>query len=379
MKKSRFLSTQLLVAITSMLLLFSGCEREENKQATNSQALHPLGVIEELPSTVKKVGFYQLPIRLKSLPTSIDYSNRMPTVRNQGTQGSCVGWAVGYYCRTYEKSLDFYWDVNGNAFSPSWIYNQINNGVDRGARISDAMNLVVNKGCDLLKDFPYDEFNFTRQPDAASFNRASSYKCASWQFLQNDVSTLKQILALGHVFVVGLKIYPDFDNLSSSNPIYDQLTGSSRGRHALCIVGYDDTKRAFKFINSWGITTYGINGYGWISYDLISNANLGLESYVFNPNYLNATISGPGSGYNGTTLNYSVNIIKGIGVVEPYTYYWELVNSDTEELLSTSTNSTFSLELSDPEMTGLKLTVTIKSANGISSSSTKYIANKGNR
>jgi hypothetical protein len=35
----------------------------------------------------------------------------------------------------------------------------------------------------------------------------------------------------------------------------------------MAIVGYDDAKQAFKVINSWG-TSWGSNGYGWISYNL---------------------------------------------------------------------------------------------------------------
>lgn len=45
----------------------------------------------------------------------------------------------------------------------------------------------------------------------------------------------------------------------------------------MCVVGYDDSKKAVKIINSWG-TSWGINGYGWISYDLIKNQSL--EAYV---------------------------------------------------------------------------------------------------
>lgn len=364
---------QKLFTVIILLFILSGCQKEENRTEITRGNLHPLGAVEESPSIHQKVGYYKLTSSLKSLPTSIDLSS-IPDVGDQGTQGSCVGWAVGYYLRTHEKSLDFYWDVNGNAFSPSWIYNQINGGVDQGARISDAMNLVVNKGCDLLSNFPYNQTNYTRQPDAASFARALNYKCDSWQFIQNDVSTFKQILAYRHAFVVGLKVYPDFDALSSTNPIYDVLSGNPRGRHALCIVGYDDAKQAFKFVNSWG-KSYGLDGYGWISYNLISNPNLGLEAYMFNPNYLNVTITGPGSGFTGTTLNYSANIISNIGIVQPYTYIWEISDPDAEEWSLISNNSTVSVVLNSG--IGFDLRLTIKSANNIVSTDIKHVANKG--
>jgi hypothetical protein len=131
---------------------------------------------------------------------------------------------------------------------------------------------MVNKGCDTLDQFPYTDTNYTKQPDDASFSRASQYKAASWSYLANNVNDLKAVLANGNTLVMGIAVLPDFDSLSPSNPVYDDASGTNRGYHALCIVGYDDTKNAFKFINSWG-SWWGIDGYGWISYDFVKDAS----------------------------------------------------------------------------------------------------------
>ena len=69
--------------------------------------------------------------------------------------------------------------------------------------------------------------------------------------------------------IVAISVYPDFE-ISSENEVYDDASGESSGGHAICLIGYDDSKRAFKFINSWG-SDWGLNGYGWISYDLIND------------------------------------------------------------------------------------------------------------
>jgi C1A family cysteine protease len=42
-----------------------------------------------------------------------------------------------------------------------------------------------------------------------------------------------------------------------------QRPGSTKGRHAMVICGYNG-KDAFKVRNSWG-TTWGEDGYGWMS------------------------------------------------------------------------------------------------------------------
>jgi len=41
------------------------------------------------------------------------------------------------------------------------------------------------------------------------------------------------------------------------------------GGHAICVVGYDDAKKWFKFKNSWG-KTWGDGGYGYMSYDYMA-------------------------------------------------------------------------------------------------------------
>jgi hypothetical protein len=86
-------------------------------------------------------------------------------------------------------------------------------------------------------------------------------------------------LADGDGVVIGVEIYPDFDNLSLSNPIYDVVSGTSRGGHAVTLIGYCDDKKAFKFINSWG-TAWGLGGYGWISYDLMNDTRVNFHGVM---------------------------------------------------------------------------------------------------
>lgn len=79
------------------------------------------------------------------------------------------------------------------------------------------------------------------------------YKAESWSELTDgNYSTIKAQLANGNPVFIGISVYPNFDKLDASNPIYNQVYGTSRGAHALCVIGYDDTKRAVKTINSWG-------------------------------------------------------------------------------------------------------------------------------
>lgn len=50
-------------------------------------------------------------------------------------------------------------------------------------------------------------------------------------------------------------------------PIPTEYSPKDRG-HAICLCGYDDSKGAFKFKNSWDIG-WGDKGYAWVSYDFL--------------------------------------------------------------------------------------------------------------
>jgi len=255
--------------------------------------LHPLGARFDSPSVFAKKSKVIAKPAAGTLPSSFDLSSVMPPVGNQGSSGSCVAWATTYSLLTYNETLSNKWNPSNTSheFSPAWVYNQINSGVDDGAIPSDAFNLIVARGCDTLDNFPFNDLDWTTQPDSASFARAVQFEQTSWSFVNQDVDTLKQVLVSGKPVVIAMMIFtPDFDLLSPTNQIYDTtnaytnylwsittnrfrittnyLSSYYRGGHAVCLVGYDDSIQAFHFINQWG-TAWGMNGYGWISYSFV--------------------------------------------------------------------------------------------------------------
>ncbi len=230
---------------------------------------HPLGALVR-PAPLFTPRAYT-PRVAGSLPASIDLSAQVPHVGDQGTYSSCVGWAVGYSLKTQEEQAERAWGVTTTAhqFSPLWIYNQIKIGTDGGSYVEDALNLLMNKGCDTLADF--NPSNLTTLPNAASFANALPFHAISWNYVNPDATSVKTILSQGRPVIVALQVYPDFDAIAPGNEVYDQLYGASRGGHAVCIVGYDDAKGAVKFVNQWGVN-WGLSGFGWISYAMLSNS-----------------------------------------------------------------------------------------------------------
>jgi len=247
-----------------------------------SQNLHPTGLKQKNLrdySFVKKSD-----IQLKSnLPLIIDHSANMPPVGNQGQYGSCVGWAAGYYYKTYQEYEDYGWNVNetNHIFSASFVYNHINGGGDYGAFFEDAFKLLMDNGCATINEFPYQ--NYANWPTENTYFNALKYRSNEFFYINTEnmtgIQQLKQHVAAGHCAVLGIAVYPNFDNIQQYNYTYcsADVSGALRGYHAVTIVGYDDTRitndgtGAFKLVNSWG-KSWGQSGYFWMSYTAVMDA-----------------------------------------------------------------------------------------------------------
>src|ERR1700742_1399076 len=74
------------------------------------------------------LSFPKEPVYRAYLPAEKDLSARFPAVGDQGPQGSCTAWAVGYALRSYYEGLRQGWDVADKAHqvSPASIYNRLN-------------------------------------------------------------------------------------------------------------------------------------------------------------------------------------------------------------------------------------------------------------
>jgi hypothetical protein len=204
-----------------------------------------------------------------------------------------VGFALGYATTSYQQQVQENWSLAYNAHrsSPSFIWNQLNGGVNSGINISNALNLLVSKGDDDIADFPHNDGDYVTQPNAASLARAARFKPASWNSIDVSQANFKAVLAGGNPVVITMDVFPDWDSLNSTtNTVFDSIldTDSPRGNHAVTVIGYDDARQAFKVINSWGTGWGGNGGYAWVAYSIINHSRLHVNAYVINaaPNTL---------------------------------------------------------------------------------------------
>lgn len=206
-------------------------------------------------------------ISTPALPAA--YSLNMPPVRNQGTEGSCVAFAVAYYARSaeqyYKTGASSFSDAT-NSFSPEYVFNQVKIDASCSASaVVNSLDLIKSQGVCTWQSMPYTPYGCSTMPATAQTTEAANYKISSYsKIINSDQTAIKTMLAAKHPVVASFTIDPSF---YSATPgfIWKSLTGNS-GSHTMALCGYDDAKHAYKAINSWG-TSWGDAGYIWIDYD----------------------------------------------------------------------------------------------------------------
>jgi len=244
-----------------------------------AEQLHPTGLLYRDPRLNPELIQTTYIEPVKALLSAVDLSSQMPPVGNQGSQGSCVAWAMGYYHKTHTEWREQGWNVSltQNQFSPAFIYNLMNGGTDGGAYFDDAMKVLADNGAANMSLMSYNQSDYTTWPSEASFDWATAYRGAGqyWIDASSDVglNLIKTQLNNGFTVVLGINVYYNFDYIYLYNYTYcaSERSGGNRGGHGVTIVGYDDNKvtsdgvGAFKLVNSWG-TGWGLSGFFWMSY-----------------------------------------------------------------------------------------------------------------
>ena len=214
-----------------------------------------------------------MPVKLAvALPASIDYTDKMSPVGNQFSEGTCVGFACVDGLREYQEEEEWkrYIDL-----SVRYVYANAKKIDDwpneEGTSIRYAMKILSDKGVcpeDCWRYIP----NVSGNPCDKADELAVPYQIDGyWRIDAEDmVQAMKEALVANGPFTASFVV---FDGINHPNNGVVPMPGENEnyiGGHALCIVGYDDTKKLFKFKNSWG-RLWGESGYGYFHYDYIED------------------------------------------------------------------------------------------------------------
>ena len=151
--------------------------------------------------------------RKNPLPNKVSLLEYAPKSMNQGSQGSCVGWASSYAARTILESRATGKTPNQVIFSPSFLYNQIALPGCQGTYISEAMKNMSNLGGLPYSQFPYNERSCDKKPDNYERTEASQYKIKGHNRLtkngnkhKTDLLAIKHNLVQGWPVVIGMMV-----------------------------------------------------------------------------------------------------------------------------------------------------------------------------
>lgn len=246
-----------------------------------------INVDEFYPMEMVDIGYLQTHPLLHTIKsrsvTSVDLHT--PPIGNQGALNSCVGWALCYAGVSIRLYND-YGNWSDALCSPSFLFNQYKGtiaSVDTtncdsvSAGIEHLGIRLMQEGVCSFAEMPYTT-DCNLQPTVAQKIDALNKKFTvnKIPFISlNDTSLYKTALRNGWPIVVGMPMYNVFDTIwndPSAEGIWDRVDTTDYNHnaagHASCIVGYDDTKEAFKVMNSWG-TSGGDAGYYWVKYNVV--------------------------------------------------------------------------------------------------------------
>lgn len=245
---------------------------------------YPTGLVDDSAAALTTLPQTQL--TRAYIPDAIDLSASFPPPAHQ-KHSSCTAWATGYAARSYyARAEGGSVASDANIPSPAFIFNRIYRPVagkackDTGSSISDAMNLLQSVGSLSLQEYGKDETCKLDNPVLQSVPgkfRIVGHEIIGGRFtnIPLNIDIMRQQLSQGHPIVVGIRVdaalvalRPDEVYRGTSGLSLEQL--AKMDGHALVVVGYDDRRRAFRALNSWG-QTWADGGFGWLGYEAMQS------------------------------------------------------------------------------------------------------------
>lgn len=283
---------QLLLISLFITQFLSACAQPTNKKDTLIRVQHSGGLV--MPTELE---FSETPFSLKgafekfdgNLPEQIDLSAYVPPPGDQGILPTCVPWVLAYNLRSAQQKSISQWDyniVNGNpsterVFSPSYIYNLVaknssGSNCPKGMSFESAFKIASTRGFSFWKDFTYDgNINNCQINPLQYVNYGSTYANVGYERISSTVDNIKSYLANGYLVVLGIKLDKKFEKdgfnaFGTGQPYVYSFNGEVYDYHAVLCVGYNESTKRLKIVNSYG-QNWGDNGYFYISYSDVKN------------------------------------------------------------------------------------------------------------
>lgn len=216
-----------------------------------------------------------------TLPPEVDLrENDWWKINDQGSTGSCVGWAAvdsvmrwhfvkkGMLPPNELLSIRFVWmaakETDEFNESPSTMIETA------GTSLKAALDVARQYGCVLARDLPFESNMLYPGEERDFYALASRFRIVNYFNLiegaSNKIRNWKEWLANGNgPILTRLNVDETWDKAKQNNGLLDVYKPNTvRGGHAIAIVGYTRENRLI-IRNSWGEDSFGDKGYAFAS------------------------------------------------------------------------------------------------------------------
>jgi hypothetical protein len=216
------------------------------------------------------------PLRLADSTVQLYY----PPAGQQGKQGSCTAFSVGYALVSYyeKRRAGYSYDTgfdglpsDTKVFSPAFVFNALCSGnCEEGIEFIDAFDLIRDNGICKWVDFKYDgtKLKCTPSPDNKVYAKASPFSGYRFFRARRSFDKFMEYLDAGIPLIIGIytseTMFKDGFSSEKKTPYFwNPSENDMLDYHAILCVGYDKAKESFILLNSWG-PKWGDNGYCYI-------------------------------------------------------------------------------------------------------------------
>lgn len=246
---------------------------------------------DEVQTSIQQFGY----LGNGNLPSSVDLTDKLPPIGDQGSYGTCVAWAAGYNVKTAVEAIDYGWSSSqlrsaSHQLSPKDFFSAIPYNL-KGANCNTtnfkpALDVLLQRGVATMQTVPYDNLNGCESTQSSWDAEAANHKIRNYRRIDRSIVSIKQQLANNNPVLLGAKLADNFMTWRTSEVLSSHTTTYQVGEHAghaMAIIGYDDTKGAngaFRVVNSWG-ESWGDRGFIWVDYNfLVGDFCLGGNLYI---------------------------------------------------------------------------------------------------
>jgi len=248
-----------------------------------------------------------------TVPAALDWrsatgsysGNFVTPIRNQGSCGSCWAFATTAALESQVLLGNKTPGINLD-LSEQILVSCSGAGTCGGGYIDKAANYARDMGLPVESCFPYNATNSSCANACQGWTN-NSYHINGWHWVATTsptVDILKTALVTSGPLVTTMEVYSDFYSYKSG--VYNHVSGTYQGGHAILLVGYNNTGQYFIAKNTWG-TGWGEAGYFKIAYSQLSGAVEFGQYTIANEGYKGGTTPPP-----PPTCTYSISPTSGI-------------------------------------------------------------------